>query len=449
MIGEVLGNYRLTAELGSGSMGVVYLAEHQRIARQVAIKLLAPELVRDPQAVQRFFTEARATSLIRHSGIVDVFDCDVDASGRAFMVMEHLAGQTLAERLRRAEQLPWVSACAIARQVADALGAAHDRGIVHRDLKPENVFLVADSNRPTADDVTVKVLDFGVAKLLAVDPSARLTSRGMLVGTPEYMSPEQCDGSEAVDHRADIYALGCILFEMVTGKPPFAATTVQEFVTAHRFIAAPALAAAAPDVPAWLGALLARMLSKQPDQRPASMHEVSKALRGQEAPAPVASPAAATSTMTGRAAIVEGTPKREPPRAVAAAPVGRLLAFVNALQGRRGWIAFAFASVLVVAGAVWAARRSPGSEPALPPGPPTVVTNETRAGTAPAAEPASVARAPVAPAPVVPTAIAPEAVVDARPEERRPDADVRPARRARPNVRQPPDVVDTDGIVDL
>src|SRR6185503_4529798 len=273
MIGEVLGNYKLVAQLGSGSMGVVYLAEHQRIARRVAIKVLAPELVQSPQVLQRFLNEARATSLIRHPGIVDVFDCDVDAEGRAFMVMELLEGQTLGARLRQVGSVPWAAACLIAAQVADAFAAVHDRGIIHRDLKPENVFLVGDS---------VKVLDFGVARLLAADASNRLTSRGMVIGTPEYMSPEQCGAAEEIDHRADIYALGCILFEMLSGKPPFAASGIQELLTAHRFLPPPSLAATAPDVPGWLGALVARMLSKEPSQRPASMHEVSKSLRAQQ-----------------------------------------------------------------------------------------------------------------------------------------------------------------------
>jgi serine/threonine-protein kinase len=274
MIGDLFGNYRIVAQIGSGSMGVVFLAEHQRIARRVAIKLLAPELVRDQHALQRFFAEARATSLIRHPGIVDVFDCDVDPTGRAYMVMEHLEGETLAERLRRAGKLHWSSACLIARRVADALAAAHDKGIVHRDLKPDNVFLAGNGRDPSAG---TKVLDFGVAKLLTAGAVARLTVRGMILGTPEYMSPEQCAGAE-VDHRADIYALGCILFEMLASQPPFVTSTVRELALAHRFLPAPAVAASGADVPEWLDDLVARMLAKEAGQRPASMHDVTKAL---------------------------------------------------------------------------------------------------------------------------------------------------------------------------
>lgn len=274
MIGDAFGNYRVVAQLGSGSTGVVFLAEHQRIVRRVAIKLLAPELVRNQDELQRFFNEARATSLMRHPGIVEVFDCDIDAAGRAYIVMEHLEGETLAERLRRAGTLHWPAACLIARRVADALASVHEKGIVHRDLKPENVFLVNNARDPTG---AVKVLDFGVATLLATDAAARLTARGIMVGTPEYMSPEQCVGDE-VDHRADVYALGCILFEMVIGRPPFVTSSVRELVVAHRFRPVPSAMASCSDTPSWLDDLLKRMLAKELDRRPGSMREVSKAL---------------------------------------------------------------------------------------------------------------------------------------------------------------------------
>src|SRR5260370_1723597 len=191
MIGQTLGNYRIVARLGSGSMGEVFLAEHQRIARRVAIKILNKDLTGNPQAVARFLDEARATSLIRHPWIVEVFDCDVDPSGRVYLVMEYLQGQTLATRLEKERRLPWPVACALARQVAVALSAAHKKGIVHRDVKPENVFLpvnVCDPARPE-----INILDFGIAKLLSKDPTAPFrTIPGALVGTPHYMGPRQC-----------------------------------------------------------------------------------------------------------------------------------------------------------------------------------------------------------------------------------------------------------------
>ena len=341
MVHDVLGNYRVVAQIGSGSMGVVFLAEHQRIARRVAIKVLALELVRDQQVLGRFFNGARATSLIRHPGIVDVFDCDVDATGRAYIVLEHLEGETLAERLRRGGKLHWSAACLIARRVADALGAAHPKGIVHRDLKPENIFLVANARDPSA---AVKVLDFGVAKLLAADPVARLTMRGSMVGTPQYMSPEQCASAD-VDHRADIYALGCILFEMLTGQPPFVTSTIREMVLAHRFRTAPLAAARSPDLPAWLDELLARMLKKKPDFRPQSMQEVSKALWQYRAQRWT------QATTTVRAAVTRRRP---------AAPTApeRARTTSGSPGAGRAALRFAVVGVVVLASAIWSVRRN-------------------------------------------------------------------------------------------
>ena len=343
MIGDALGNYRLVAQLGSGSTGVVFLAEHQRIARRVAIKLLAPEFIRDQRALQRFFNEARATSLTRHPGIVDVFDCDVDATGRAYIVMEHLEGETLTERLRRAGKLHWSAACLIARRVADALAAVHDKGIVHRDLKPENLFLVGNGRDPTA---AVKVLDFGVAKLMTADAVARLTMRGMLLGTPEYMSPEQCAGAEVVDHRADIYALGCILFEMLTGQLPFVTSSVRELVFAHRFRPAPSAVASCSALPDWLEHLLTRMLAKEPDHRPGSMHEVSKALCEYKAQR--------RTTVKTTAPAAEHEEHREAARAGR----GPAAAVVKQLGTRRTEVTIALAALFVAACAIWSIRRS-------------------------------------------------------------------------------------------
>ena len=342
MIGDALGNYRLVAQIGSGSMGIVFLAEHQRIARRVAIKLLAPELVRDQKALQRFFNEARATSLIRHPGIVDVFDCDVDATGRAYIVLEHLEGETLAGRLLRAGKLHWSAAAFIARRVADALGAAHEKGIVHRDLKPENIFLLGVGRDPHA---AVKVLDFGVAKLLAADPVVRLTTRGTLVGTPEYMSPEQCAGTD-VDHRADVYALGCILFEMLTGQPPFVTSTLRELALAHRFLAPPSAAAICPDLPEWLGDLLGQMLAKEPDRRPRSMHEVSKALSQYKAQRTHLTTTLRTAEQTARHPA--GIP----------GPRGQAPAIVERAGRRRAEATIALVAVVVLAAAVWSVRRT-------------------------------------------------------------------------------------------
>jgi serine/threonine-protein kinase len=252
-------------------MGEVYLAEHQRIERRAAIKVLAPELTHDAETVRRFFIEARAMSLVHHPGIVEVYDCDVHRNGRAYMVMEYLEGDTLEDHLARCGALPWRSACRIAGLVADAIATAHAKGVIHRDLKPGNVLLLSDADWRPAD---VKVLDFGLAKLLGGDAAgAPATVGGLILGTPEYMSPEQCSGAR-VDQRADVYSLGCMLFEMVAGVPPFEAESVRDLLAAQKFRKPPSLAGLATHAPAWLDDVVTQMLHKDPDHRPQAMVEV-------------------------------------------------------------------------------------------------------------------------------------------------------------------------------
>ncbi len=279
MVGETFGNYEVVATLGKGGVGVVYLAQHHTIARRAAIKVLAPELSKDRDVVKRFFLEALATSLIRHPGIVEVFDYDVEASGRAYIVMEYLEGETLAACLERTGALSWQTACAIAQRIASALGAAHGHGIVHRDLKPGNVFVSLVAASSYATERRIKVLDFGLAKLLSEDPGNEpITRAGMLLGTPMYISPEQCTGAEQITRSADVYALGCILYEMLCGVPPFEREGIRAILAAHMFEPAPRTSQRAPGVPAWLDNLVARMLAKKPEERPASMAEVAETL---------------------------------------------------------------------------------------------------------------------------------------------------------------------------
>jgi serine/threonine-protein kinase len=215
--GRILGSYRVLDKLGEGGMGAVYSAEHTLLGKRAAIKVLLPELSARPEIVQRFFNEARATTQIRHPNILDIYDYG-SAEGSAFIVMELLDGESLATRLRREGRLSERLTVEIVRQVASALAAAHQTNIVHRDLKPDNVFLVPDGN--VACGLRAKVLDFGIAKL-AGDGSSMKTSTGVVMGTPAYMSPEQCRGTAGVDHRTDVYALGCMTYEMLSGGPPF------------------------------------------------------------------------------------------------------------------------------------------------------------------------------------------------------------------------------------
>src|SRR4030095_2193331 len=247
MLGERFGSFKTVARLGTGTMGEVFLAEHQRIERRAAIKVLVPEQTRDAEMVRRFFSEARTISLIHHPSIVEVYDCDVHRNGRAYIVMEYLAGQTLAARLQGSGALPWPRACRTGRLIADAIAAAHQVRVIHRDLKPANVLLLSDADWPDAAEV--KVLDFGVAKLLAGDLAGRpSTASGTILGTPEYMSPEQCSGAR-VDERSDIYALGCLLVEMIVGLPPFTGDRLRDLLTAHKFREPPPLAAPATAAP--------------------------------------------------------------------------------------------------------------------------------------------------------------------------------------------------------
>ena len=254
-------------------MGQVYLAEHQRIARRVAVKVLLPELSANESVIERFFTEARATSLIRHPGIVEVLDCDV-LDNQAYIVMEFLEGESLAGYLARVGSLggDLGFALAVVGQVADAVGAAHASDIVHRDLKPDNVFLCASTRHAR---VVPKVLDFGIAKL-AVQGTAGQTKTGMLMGTPAYMSPEQCrGGSKAVDGRSDVYSLGCIFYEVLCGQPPFVRDGAGELIVAHVAEPPEDPRKLVPELPPPIAALVLRMLGKNVQDRPADMGVVS------------------------------------------------------------------------------------------------------------------------------------------------------------------------------
>lgn len=276
VLGSTLGNFVITAPLGEGGMGEVFLAEHRRMGRKVAIKVLRPQYSVDPAAVERLFNEARATSIISHPGIVQIFDCDV-FEGRAYLVMEFLEGQNLRSHIDGWKVPDTAHVVWLASQIASVLQAAHEKSIVHRDLKPDNVFLT--NSHGVHHPVQVKVLDFGIAKLRRTpSEGAHLTGTGMLLGTPLYMSPEQCRGNGNVDERSDIYSLGCMIFEMLAGSPPFQSTASGELIAAHLYEPPPLLVDRAPQTPPWLSALVSKMLHKNPAERPQSMHDVEQAL---------------------------------------------------------------------------------------------------------------------------------------------------------------------------
>jgi eukaryotic-like serine/threonine-protein kinase len=269
LVGQQLGNYRILATLDAGGMGNVYRGEHTHLGRPAAIKLLHPELSTNDTLVQRFFNEAKAATAIRHPGIVEVYDFGYAQDGRAYIVMELLEGESLASRLRRGRFTEEV-AIQIMRSLASVLKAAHAKGIVHRDLKPDNIFLVAND-----EELRAKVLDFGVAKLAGLLPAeTRHTQTGVLMGTPLYMAPEQARSASSIDHRADLYSMGCILYELLTGSPPFVAVGAGEIIAMHMFSAHQPLRERLVSVSPQLDSLLATLLAKDPDERLGSASEL-------------------------------------------------------------------------------------------------------------------------------------------------------------------------------
>jgi len=289
--GTLLGNYRVAEQLGAGGMGVVYVGRHETLGHRIAVKVLQPELSSHAGMVQRFFNEAQAATAIRNPGIVQVFDFGTTPDGRAYFVMELLEGETLAARIKQRRRHDHAEVCRLGRQIANVLQAAHAAGITHRDLKPENLFLVPDSE--VIGGERVKVLDFGIAKLTGdAHPAGVKTHTGMMMGTPNYMSPEQCRSASSADARSDIYALGCILFEIACGRPPFVGGGLGDIVGAHLHEPPPLPQTLAPDIPAGLSALIVKMLAKRPDARPQTMTAVSQAL-DEILRAPVASPVGA------------------------------------------------------------------------------------------------------------------------------------------------------------
>jgi putative nucleotidyltransferase with HDIG domain len=285
MVGKVVGGYRLVTPLRSGGMGTVFYAEHTLIGRRAAIKILHPEVSSNPQVLARFLTEARAANDIRHPNVVEITDIG-QAGDLHYIVMSFLEGETLGERLERSRILEEDAAVRILRQVTSALTAAHDHGIVHRDLKPENIFLL---NHPDYPDY-VKVLDFGIAKLIIPnDPeAARNTIAGTILGTPAYMSPEQCRGQAELDHRSDIYSLGVVIYEMLTGVMPFSQGSPADIMLAHlRDRPVPPIELR-PKLSRHINDAILRSLEKDPALRFGSMHELRDAIENLARPRPQA-----------------------------------------------------------------------------------------------------------------------------------------------------------------
>ncbi|MFE3771353.1 protein kinase [Streptomyces sp. NPDC057579] len=253
------GRYELVERLGRGGMGTVHRAIDHRLRRTVAVKLMSPELAHHPESRARFQREAHAVAALNHPAVATIHDVGVeeDEEGpRPFLVMEYVAGSTLAEALRTAP-LPVAQAITVACEVLDALDHSHQNGIVHRDIKPSNIMLTGST--------TVKVLDFGIAKALA-EAATRLTGSGVAPGTPAYLSPEQISGVE-IDHRADLYAMGCLLYELLTGTPPFQADSPFAVMHQHLFTEPVPLTRVRPQISPAVAAVVARALRKDPAER--------------------------------------------------------------------------------------------------------------------------------------------------------------------------------------
>ncbi len=272
MIDSLVGNYRIIDLLSVGGMGTVYRAEHALLGRIAAVKVLHPEMCANKDIVNRFFNEAKATTAIKHPGIVEIFDFGYMPSGHAFLVMEFLEGMTLAQRIKLRGPLPEGEAAMVLRGVCSALGAAHAKGIVHRDLKPDNIFVIPDPDSALGE--RSKILDFGIAKLTDIGLAGSATKTGAVMGTPTYMSPEQCSGRGAVDHRADLYSLGCILYELLAGRPPFVALGAGELIGAHLFMQPEPPSHHIQGISAETEALVMSLLDKQPERRVQSARDL-------------------------------------------------------------------------------------------------------------------------------------------------------------------------------
>jgi serine/threonine protein kinase len=290
---QIIGaNLRVEALLGRGGMGTVYRATHLTLDRTVAVKVINAEVAMNTEVAQRFAREARLMAKLRHPRAAMIYDSGTLPDGRLYIVMEYVEGTTLAEFLKREGRLPYEKAVRVAVSICDVLSEAHSVGIIHRDLKPANIML---------NNQGIFVLDFGIAKMLNQDnaESMRLsmTGSGHLVGTPFYMSPEQCLG-EPVEARSDLYSLGALLYEMLSGRPPFDDEVLSAVIIKHAMVEAPKIEQFAPDIPMALADVVNQLLAKKPDDRPESAAATKKMLESSVLGATVPGVSLKTNTTT-------------------------------------------------------------------------------------------------------------------------------------------------------
>jgi serine/threonine-protein kinase len=277
MHGHVLeGKYRVIEMLARGGMGIVYTGIHETTGRRLAIKFIHPEASTNKRAVKRFQNEARIAAMVRHRNIRTILDVGTTPDGVHYIVMEYLDGESLAEVIDREGTLPVPEALAITNQILSSLNAVHAKDIVHRDLKPDNVFLASE----TGGTRIVKVLDFGLSRLASAKETVptRITRDGAVVGTPMYMAPEQARGTRLIDHRADLFSVGIILYRLLTGKQPFQARSYNHYLVTVTTTDPTPPSTLREELPAGLDDIMEKVLAKEPDDRYASAEEFTQAL---------------------------------------------------------------------------------------------------------------------------------------------------------------------------
>lgn len=295
-----LGGYRILKVLGAGGMGVVFQAEDVMLKRPVALKAMLPALSAVPTSRARFLQEAQAAAAITHDHIVTIYQVGEDR-GVPFLAMQFLQGETLESRLKRVGRLPVPTVLRVGREIAEGLSAAHLVGLIHRDIKPSNIWLEAGRDR-------VKILDFGLARVAYGD--SNLTQSGVLVGTPAYMAPEQARGGSSTESRSDLFSLGCVLYRLCTGQLPFKGGDTLATLTALATTQPPRVDRLNPDVQPVLADLIARLLAKNPEQRPASAQVVVESIRAIEKSAPPEE--ASGSAISVMDTVLELLPKKSP-----------------------------------------------------------------------------------------------------------------------------------------
>jgi serine/threonine-protein kinase len=445
----VADRYRVIRKLGEGGMGSVYLAEHVVIEKKLVLKVLAPDLARREDLVARFLQEARSASRIGHENVIDISDFGQSAEGYVYIAMEYLEGKDLGEVVRAEGALAWARVRDIVMQICRALRAAHEKNIVHRDMKPENIFLVHREGRPEF----VKILDFGIAKVMGLDPNGpRLTRTGTVFGTPEYMAPEQAEGKEA-DYRADVYAVGCIAYHLITGRTPFIADNFMAMLTKHMTEDPVPPSVCRPDlaITPEMDALVGKALEKDRSKRYQTMAEFLEAVSTCRGPDKVSGqPAAASYTLEMGGAHAKAALKMvEPVERASDADLGPLGEAVAASEfgdrparpaRRRPNLKLILAAVGVLLGAAgggWLALHlrnssapTPETAKVIPPSEPTPAPMPVPTP-APAAPAPPQAAAPTAPSPSAPVAPSPAApAVETPPVAGQAAASVQPERRS-------------------